>query len=64
MQNWSVNTFRVLEEKPKERDCLEALGTEVRIISKWVLYEIGLDGVNWTDLAQDGDMCWAVVNLT
>ena len=35
----------------------------MRIISKWILYETGLDGVDWRS-GSKGDMCWAVVDWT
>ena len=57
------NTFRVLEEKPKERDHLDDLDTEMRIILKWILHETGLNGVDWRS-GSDRDMCWAVVDWT
>jgi hypothetical protein len=30
---------------------------------KMDLREIGWDGLDWIDLAQDRDQCWAVVNM-
>ena len=78
---WGRKEIRSGLQKKKfgERDHLEDLGTDTRILSKWILCETGLDCldwrfgpnremcwavVDWTDLAQDGDMFWAVVNWT
>jgi len=45
----------------KVRAHLEDLGDE-RILVKRILKEIGWDGVNWIDLAQDKDKCRAFLN--
>jgi hypothetical protein len=53
-----------LVEKPvRERDHLEDPGVDGRVILIWVFKkQDGLGGVEWTDLAQNGDMWQAVVN--
>jgi hypothetical protein len=56
-----LNTYRILVGKPEGK---RPLG---RPRSRWVddikidLREIGWDGMDWFDLAQDGDR-WALVN--
>jgi hypothetical protein len=39
-----------------ERDNLEDLGTDGKIILQWIFKEIGRDGLYGVYLAQDGDM--------
>jgi hypothetical protein len=46
---------------PKERDHLENLGVNVRIILKWIFKKWD-GGMATIDLAQDRDRWWAVVN--
>ena len=43
----------------KERDNLEDLRLDGRIILKWILKTDG--DMDWTELAQERDECWAVV---
>jgi hypothetical protein len=42
-------------EDPKERDHLEDLGVDGRIILKFVFKELGHEGMDWVCLAQDTD---------
>jgi hypothetical protein len=56
------NAYRILVGKPEEK---RPLGRPKR---RWVdtikmdLRETGWDGVDWTELAQDRDQLWALVN--
>jgi hypothetical protein len=56
------NAYRILERKPEGKRPL------VRQRCRWVdnikidFREIGWDGVDWIDLAQDGDQWRALVN--
>jgi hypothetical protein len=43
----------------KERDHLEDLGLDGRIILKWIFKTDG--GIAWIDMAQERDGWWAVV---
>lgn len=45
----------------KERDQLEDVSVEVLTILKYILKEIGCEGVHWIDLAQDMDNWRALV---
>jgi hypothetical protein len=47
---------------PKARDHWEDLGVGGSINIKMDLREIGIDGANWIQLAQDRVQCWASVN--
>ena len=48
--------------KLKERDHLETLGTDGRLILKWVFKKCN-GGVSWRDLAQYRDKCRRHVNV-
>jgi hypothetical protein len=56
------NAYRILVENPEEK---RPLGRTKRW---WVnnikmdLRDIGWAGIDWIDLAQDRDQCWALVN--
>ena len=50
-------------EKRKERDHFGDLGIGGRIILKWMFNEIGLEGVDWINLAQIRDK-WQTVVIT
>jgi hypothetical protein len=56
------NTYRILVGKPEGK---RPLG---RPRHRWAdnidmdLKEIGWDGVDWIDMAEDRDQCWALVN--
>jgi hypothetical protein len=52
--------YRVLVRKPKGKNHLEDLGVDKRIILKLIFKK--QDGVDWINLAQNGDKRWAVVN--
>jgi hypothetical protein len=41
--------------KPEERTNLEDPCVDGRIIFKWILKEVRLEGVDWISLAQDRD---------
>jgi hypothetical protein len=49
-------------EGEKERDKYEDQDLGGWIILKWILREIGLDGMDWIDLAQDRDQWRVLVN--
>jgi hypothetical protein len=57
----NINAYRILVRKPEGK---KALGSVKR---RWVdnikigLRGIGLDGMDWIDLAQDRDQCRALV---
>jgi hypothetical protein len=42
---------------------LENLGVDGRIILEWIVKQMGWEGVDWVDLAQDRDRPWAVVKM-
>jgi hypothetical protein len=47
----------------KERDHLEDSGVDGRIILRWMnLQEVGCGGMDWIEMAQDGDSWQALVN--
>jgi hypothetical protein len=46
----------------KGTDHLKDLGIDGRILLKWILGGIWLEGVDWIHLAQDRDWWWALVN--
>jgi hypothetical protein len=54
--------YKVLWEDLMERDHLEDLGLDGRIILKWVLQEVGEGGLEWNCLGQDRVRWRAVVN--
>jgi hypothetical protein len=56
------NAYRILVGK-SERKRPEDLDIGGRITLKWIR-GIGWDGVDWTDLPQDRDQWWALVNMT
>ena len=45
-----------------ERDHLEDLSVDGRIIFKWLFKKLDVGGMDWFDLAQDRDRWRAVVN--
>ena len=47
----------------RERDHLEDLSVDGRIIFEWIFEEQVWEGVNWTDVAQDKDR-WRAVLIT
>jgi hypothetical protein len=49
-------------ESQKERDHWEDKDVGGWTILKWILREIGRDGVDWMDMAQDRDQWRALVN--
>jgi hypothetical protein len=55
------NAYRTLVESQKERHHWEDQDLGGWTILKWIL-EIGWDGVDWMDLAQDRDQWRALVN--
>ena len=48
--------------KLRERDHLEDLVVDGRIIFQWIFKEQDWEGVDWIDVAQDKDSWWAVLN--
>jgi hypothetical protein len=52
-------SYRVLVERPRERDHLENLGVHGRIILKMDVQEVVWGGVDWIDLAY-GRHTWRV----
>jgi hypothetical protein len=57
------NVYRILWERPKERDRLEVRCVNGRMGSKWILGRlVGRGGVEWIHLAQGRDHWRAVVN--
>jgi hypothetical protein len=55
------NAYRILVESWKEGDKCEDERVSGWTILKWIL-QIGWDGMDWTDLAQDKDHWTAIVN--
>jgi hypothetical protein len=49
-------------ESQKERDDYENQDVGGWTILKWILREIGWDGIDWIDVAQDRDQWRALVN--
>ena len=47
---------------PRKRDHLEDLGVDGRIILRWTFRKWLVGGMDWIDLAEDRDTCWALVN--
>jgi len=45
-----------------ERDHLGYPRVDGRIIIKWMFWEVGCRGMDWIELAQDGDRWRALVN--
>jgi hypothetical protein len=63
---WDTGEVRTGWENLKERDHLEDLGIDGRIISKWIFKKrFGGRGVDRIELAQDMDKWWvnAIMNL-
>jgi hypothetical protein len=56
------NAYRVWCEGQKERDHKEGIHIGGKKIIKVDIREIGWDGMDWIDLAQDRDQCNAFVN--
>jgi len=46
----------------RERGHLEDTGVDGRVILRWIL-EVGCEGMDWIDLAQDRDRWRALVNV-
>jgi len=44
-----------------ERDNLEDLGLDVRVILKWIFKKLD-GGMDWIDLAKERDSWWTLVN--
>jgi hypothetical protein len=57
------NVYTVWLQHLRERDHLEDLGVNQRIILKWSLRIYEWDSVYWTDLAHDKDGWQALVNM-
>jgi hypothetical protein len=49
-------------ERQKERDLWEDQDVGGWTILRWILDGMGWDGMDWTDIAQDGDQWRALVN--
>jgi hypothetical protein len=56
------NAYKIMVGKLKGRCHSEDLGVDGTIILEWILEEIGLEGVDWINLAQDMDQCRVLVN--
>jgi hypothetical protein len=54
--------YRVLVGRPEERDHLEDLGADGRMILIWI-FKTWEGEMDWFELAQDKDRWWALVNL-
>jgi len=54
--------YRVLVRRPEE-DHLDNLGRDVTIILKWIFKMVGWIEMDWTDVVQDRDRLWALVNV-
>jgi hypothetical protein len=57
-----INAYRILVEKPEGKRSLGLPRRGWVDNNKMDLREIGWDGMNWIDLAQDRDQSMAVVN--
>jgi hypothetical protein len=47
----------------REKDQLEDLGIDIRIILRWIFRKCGNWGMDWIDLAQDRDRWQTLVNV-
>ena len=47
----------------KERDCLDKLGTDSKIILKCVLKEAEIEVIGWINVADNRDKGWIMVNM-
>jgi hypothetical protein len=56
------NAYRFFARKPEERDHLEYLGTDGRIVLKCIK-KIGWEDVDWINLAQERDQWKAFLNI-
>jgi predicted CoA-binding protein len=56
------NAFRILVVNPEGKRLLGRPSSKCVNNIKMHLREIGWDGADWIDLAQDGDQCKALVN--
>jgi hypothetical protein len=57
-----INTYRVLVKKPGGKRPLERPRFEREYNINVDLKDVGWEGLDWTNLAQDMDRRWAVVN--
>jgi hypothetical protein len=55
-------TYRVLVGKPERRRTLATLSKRWQDNIKMYLQEVGLEGIDWTDLAQNRDRWQTLVN--
>jgi hypothetical protein len=47
----------------RERDRLGDTGIDGKIIVRWIFMEVECRGMDWIELAQDRDRCWALMNV-
>jgi hypothetical protein len=56
------NAYTILVRKPEGKIQLRSLGTDWRVLLKWIL-KIGCEDVVWINLAQDRGHWRALVNI-
>jgi hypothetical protein len=56
------NAYRILVGMPEGKRPLGRPRRRLWVILKWILREIGWDGMDWIDLAQDREQYRALVN--
>jgi hypothetical protein len=56
------DAYRILVGRPEGRNHLEYPGVDARIILKWIFKKWDGGGMDWSDMAQDSDRWWALVN--